>query len=1126
MALHMNWKAPVCNQHLWITFAILNLLFASHLVGQTTEWSGLVTDPTQAAVAGATVEVTNAGTGVANRTTTNAAGFYVFPNLVPATYSIDVSQAGFRSYRQVGVVLATADRKRLDVQIQVGSLEERVEVVADATMLQLSSAEFGSTVASREYDRLPQIQLNRMRSPATFLYLSPGVLGNVNNNGRDNVAASNQIQINGSGKFTNEIYLDGLPGRTNFNEVAPPVDAVSEFKLQANQLSAEYGNTGSAVVAFTLKSGTNALHGTAFNILRNEKLDARSFLAPNRAPLRQNEFGLTIGGPVLIPKLYDGRDKTFFFFSYSGSRKRGLDQVFRRRVATPAQISGDFAGQRLVFDPASTTSSGSGFTRTAFANNQIPVSRIDAVSARVAALLPQPNLSGAGSLNYQAFAGERLLDPDVFTGRFDHAISDAQRMYVTYNRTDIPRQNITSPMEDPFSDRTLQMITSHTVRGSHDVVLAPNALNTFLVGFNYFRNPFSGFFANQGFAERFGLRGIIGDTFPTFSFTDGYAPLGRSSSSDGTDGALIFKNTLSLTVNRHVMKFGAEYRHNYSTSVAADNTAGAYAFNALGTSNPAQTATTGDGFASFLLGQVHSASMNFPFSTSTRRPYWGFYFQDDLRATNRLTLNLGLRYEISLPPWELEDRYVLVDLQAANPAAGNRPGAAIFAGEGTGRVGQRRLLSTNFGAVGPRFGFAYALRPNTVLRGGYGIFYGNPGVGIVTTGLRQFVNRQSLDAGITPAFLLSEGFQGVSSATPQPNPALLNGLAVTARNGTVNRQPRTQNWSLSLQRELAQDWMLEMNYVANHTTGSSNPGMTNINQVPADRLSLGSLLTQQVTSAAAQQAGISLPYEGFRGSVAQSLRPFPQFLTVTEQAAKAGRSFYNGASARLRKRFSKGLQFEASYTWSRNLGFSNPGEAGFGTTNNVLQDDGNRQLEWALLPNDVPHAVVGFWTYDLPLGKGKRWGGWQVSGIHRYQSGVPLSIFTSNTLPVFNRALRPDAVAGVDRATGISLGDFQPGVDRRINPNAFALPAPFRFGTAAATYDDVRNFPVINEDFSLIKNTRITESSSIELSTQFINAFNRHRFAAINVNRNTPLFGQASGSNLGRIVTIGAKIRF
>ncbi|MCU0226857.1 MAG: carboxypeptidase-like regulatory domain-containing protein [Bryobacterales bacterium] len=1086
----------------------------------------MVTDPSQAAIVGATVEVTNTGTGVVTRTTTNAAGFYVFPNLTPATYSLNVSQAGFRSYRQVGVVLATADRKRLDVQIQVGSVEERVEVVADATMLQLSSAEFGSTVAAREYDRLPQIQLNRMRSPATFLYLSPGVLGNVNNNGRDNVAASNQIQINGSGKFTNEIYLDGLPGRTNFNEVAPPVDAVSEFKLQANQLSAEYGNTGSAVVAFTLKSGTNALHGTAFNIFRNEKLDARSFLAPNRAPLRQNEFGLTVGGPVLIPKFYDGRDKTFFFFSYSGSRKRGLDQVFRRRVATPQQITGDFEGQRIVFDPATTTATGTGFTRTPFTNNQIPTNRIDPVAARVAALLPPPNLTGAGSLNYQAFAGERLLDPDVFTGRVDHAPSGTQRMYVTYNRTDIPRQNITSPMEDPFSDRTLQMITSHTVRGNHDWVLSPNVLNTFLVGYNYFRNPFSGFFANQGFAERFGLRGIIGDTFPTFSFTDGYAPLGRNSSSDGTEGALIFKNTTSLTLNRHVIKVGAEYRHNYSTSVAADNTAGAYAFNALGTANPGQGATTGDGFASFLLGQVHSGSMNFPFSTSVRRPYMGIFFQDDFRATNRLTLNLGFRYEVSFAPWELDNRYVLVDLQTPNPAAGNRPGAAIFAGSGPQLAGQRRLLQTNYGAVGPRFGFAYSLRPRTVLRGGYGIFYGDPGVGIVTTGLRQIVNLQSLDAGITPAFTLAEGFPAVSSAAPQPNPGLLNGLAVTARNGTVNRPPRTQNWSLSLQQELAQDWMVELNYVANHTTGATNPGLTNINQVDASNLSLGSLLTQQVTSTAARQAGIPIPYEGFRGSVAQALRPFPQYLTVTEQAAKAGRSFYNGASARLRKRFSRGLQFEASYTWSRNLGYSNPGEAGFGTTNNVLQDDGNRRLEWSLLPNDVTHAVVGFWTYDLPVGKGKRWGGWQLSGIHRYQSGVPLSIFTTNTLPIFNRVLRPDAVPGVDRPTGISLGDFQPGIDRRINPDAFTLPGAFRFGTAAPTYNDIRNFPVLNEDFSLIKNTRITESTSIELSTQFINALNRHRFADINVNRNTPLFGQASGSNLGRIITLGAKIRF
>jgi hypothetical protein len=1099
---------------------------AALLFAQTTEWNGRVTDPAGNAVPGAEVKVTNAGTSVNTRTESNEAGVYVFPNLAPGVYTIEINKAGFKPVRQNGIRLVTADRRRIDFALVMGSVQETIEVTADAPMLQAASAEFGSTVSSREYERLPQIQLNRMRSPATFLYLSPGVLGNVNNNGRDNVAASNQIQINGSGKTTNELYLDGLPGRTNFNETAPPVDAVAEFKLQANQLSAEYGNTGSAVVTFTLKSGTNQFHGTAFNILRNEQLDARSFFAPNRAPLRQNEFGATGGGPVMLPKLYNGRDRTFWFFAYSGSRKRGLDQIFRFRTATPAQLNGDFAGQRLIFDPQSTQAAGTGFTRLPFANNRIPLDRMDPVARKVAELLPAPNLTGAGSLNFQNFGGERLLDPDVYTARADHSFAAAHRMYATYNRTDIPRQNITSPMADPFSDRTLQLITSHIVRGNYDWIVKPTVLNSLLVGFNYFRNPFSGFYANQGYAARFGLNGIIGDTFPTFSFTDGYAPLGRNSLSDGTEGAFIVKDIVSWTRGRQVIKMGGEYRRNYSTSIDASTTAGAYAFSSLATANPAATATTGDGFASFLLGQVQSGSLNYPFETSTRRPYWGFFVQDDIRVTAKLTLNLGLRYEISLAPWERENRYVLVDLDTPNPAAGNRPGAAVFAGSGDGRTGDRRLLKSHYNGIGPRFGFAYQVTPKMVVRGGYGLFYGDPGVGIVTTGLRTIVNLQSLDNGITPAFVLQNGFPGGAVANPQPGPALLNGQAVTARNGTVNRMPRTQNWSLSIQRELGRNFMMEVNYAANHNTGLTNATMTNINQTPARHLALGSLLTQQVTSPVAQQAGIALPYASFRGSVAQALRPYPQFLTVTEQAAKAGRTFYNGGSVLLRKRFSQGLQFEANYTWSRNLGYSESGQAGFGTTSNILQDDANRTLEWALIPNDVPHAFVAYWTYDLPFGRGKRWGGWQISGIHRYQSGVPLSILTTNTLPIFNRALRPNVNPGVERSTGIALGDFQPGTDRRINPAAFSIPGPFTFGNAAASYSDVRNFPTLNEDFSLVKNTRITERFSFDFTAQFINAFNRHRFADINVNANTPLFGQATGSSLGRIVTLGLKVRF
>ncbi|HEU0139823.1 MAG TPA: carboxypeptidase-like regulatory domain-containing protein [Bryobacteraceae bacterium] len=447
--------------------ALAAVLFAGSLWGQSAELSGRITDPSGEIINGAKVTLTQQATMLQTGTQSNESGYYFFPRGQPGVYRLVISHQGFKAVERSGINMAPADRRRVDVQLELGSVAETINVMADASQLQADSAEVSTTVTSREFAQLPQIQYNRMRSPANFTYLSPGVHGNVATNGRETVAASNNIRINDSRSTSNEIYMDGMPGRTNFNETAPPVDAIGEFKLQANQLSAEYGNTGSAVITFSVKSGTNNFHGLLSNIFRNEKLDARSFLSPNRSTIRQNEFGGTFGGPVTIPKLYDGKNRTFFFFSYTGSRKRGLDQTQRLRVPSLAEREGDYsANPRLIYDPATTRSNGTVYVRDPFAGNWIPASRFDAAAAKVTSLLPSPNLSGAGLLNYTDSIGERLLDPNVYLVRLDHAFSEKHRVFCTYNHTYIPRQNQTAAMADPWSDRTLQNISSHMVRAN------------------------------------------------------------------------------------------------------------------------------------------------------------------------------------------------------------------------------------------------------------------------------------------------------------------------------------------------------------------------------------------------------------------------------------------------------------------------------------------------------------------------------------------------------------------------------------------------------------------------------------------------------------------------------------
>lgn len=340
-------------------------------------------------------------------------------------------------------------------------------------------------------------------------------------------------------------------------------------------------------------------------------------------------------------------------------------------------------------------------------------------------------------------------------------------------------------------------------------------------------------------------------------------------------------------------------------------------------------------------------------------------------------------------------------------------------------------------------------------------------------------------------------------------------------------QPRTQNWSASIQRALKADWALELSYVANHNTRLSASNMVNINQDDPRYLALGSLLTQSVTSAAAVSAGIPVPYPGFTGTVAQALRPYPQYLTVTEQSAKVGTSVYNAFTARIHKRYSAGVTLDAHFTWSKNLG----------NADSSVQNDFNRQAEWTLLSYDVRYALVMHWSYEMPFGPGKpllnktAWtrhlvSGWVINGIHYYQSGTPLFITMTNTLPIFNRQLRPNAVPDVSPSTGISNGDFQPNSDSAINRAAFATPAAFTFGNAAPSYRNLRNFPVLQEDFSLVKNTVVRERFTVETIAQFINADNRHRFASISTNFSNAAFGTVSTTNLGRIITLGLKVKF
>ncbi len=1104
-------------------------------LAQFAQTTGRITDPSASVVPGAKVIIRNIETGVVTETTSNADGYYSAPPVAPGNYEIRVQHEGFKSVVRSGVGLHTDERARIDFTLELGTVAESVNVVGDTTLLKTDTAEMATAITGREYNRLPLIQVGRMRSPANFVFLVPGVHGNLNLDGIENVSATNQIQVNGGLKQTTEVMLDGLAAATgSFNESSPPVDAILEFKVEGSQMSAEYGRSGASLVKFTVKSGTNQVHGSVFELLRNEKLDARNWLAPSRAITRQNEFGVSVGGPISLPKIYTGKDRTFFFFSYSGSRKRGLDNVERVRIPTPDFFKGDFTGlldargvRVPIYDPQSTRASGNTFVRDPFVGNLIPANRLDPVAVKVAPLYPQPNLSGAGALNYQDWVGESRLDPDVITTKIDHVLSNRQKIFGTFNWNDIPRLRNRVPLPDPVNDGFIQTITSRLFRFNHDFLLSPSLFNNLALGYNRFRNPNGTRSHGGGWPQKLGLNGVPGSMFPVLSFTNGYATAGTSGYGDGIDQTFFVRDAVNLSRGSHFLKAGFEIRFDQPNSRSQSNTSGTYAFNALGSGLPGNAAT-GDGFASFMLGQVQSASLGYPSSSGTRRSYRGFFIQDDFKVAPTFTLNLGLRFEYERAPFEAADRYSVMDRTARNPATGNVPGAVIFAGNGDGRTGRRFLSDTDYSGWGPRFGFAWRVMDKTVLRGGYGLYYANSQLGLASTiGFNVSASFATTNNGITPTFLLKDGFPQNFSTQPVIDAAILNNQNATYLEPSSGVMPRTQNFSFGIQREISQNFVLEANYVGNHNTRQSDPQLVNINQVEPKYLSLGPLLTQSATSAGAVAAGIKVPYPGFTGSVAQALRQFPQYRTLTAAATKAGSTDYHALELRMKKRLSAGLSMDVSYTFSKNTGYSSPSFVWRALTTDVLlQDHYNPGLEHAILPYDIPHALLIHYAYDLPFFKNSRLGGWSVSGIHRYQSGNPIPLFMTNSMPIFNRVQRPTIVSGQRLVTGVSNASLNPSLDRILNPAAFSDPGPYAFGSAAPYYQDLRNFTVMSEDFAVVKTTRITERVVTELNGQFVNAFNRHRFGEVESNYRNAAFGRVRTASFPRFIQVGLRVRF
>jgi len=1145
--MQSQYRCLALTMSMWVVLAVLS---AREVFPQITAGAvrGMVSDTSGAALPAVEVVGTHLATNLSFSTNTTEAGSYVLGNLPVGEYRISAQKVGFKQVIQERVYVVTATTTSLDFRMEVGELAQQITVEESvAPLIQTDNAEVSSVLDNRTVMDLPlslggasQTAASGRRQAENFVFLTPGVTG-------DQFSKS----FNGSTDLSQGVIIEGLPHNVPVTpgfiaQTSPPFEALEEFKVSSTLYPAEAGR-GFGVTNYTLKSGTNNYHGNVFWFLRNDKFDARGFFNPVKPIVRQNDYGFTVGGPII-------KGKTFFFGAWNGFKLRGGSPI-RGFVTVPTEAfrRGDFSqlvdpgtGQLIqIYDPATTRPDGSGgFTRDPFLGNIIPTNRISPIARKVFDFLPPPDLPGI--VNNFVNRSNIPVNDDVITWKLDHSFNPSHK--VSYSHW-WAYQNADYLYGGPLGKTEMTLgypspVAGGGLRVNYDWVVSPRVLNHFAVGYSQ-SNPRRGLDARKG-NQILQIPGIPADIpgFPAF-LIPGIPKLGNAGEQPNDPSKsedYLFSDSVSIARGKHQFKFGGEYWYEkYSNfgGTQGGGLGGTLSFSNLETSLPNSPSfgQLGSGTASFLLGQVDSAQRLVGAKLRTiNLQYLALFVEDKLQLAPRLTLSLGLRWELPKPYRDNDPgRMSMVDLIAPNPGAGGRPGAYVF---GTDLV----VPPLDKREFAPRLGLSYQLNPKTVLRTGFGIIYSQTnahGLGsyqfgnAFEAGFSDIFSVSSLNSGITPAFILDQGFPPFTGQLPYRDPALKNGQVGDYMSGSGGKQAYQSAWQLSIQRELPKSIFLDIAYVGNK--GTHLPAnLENFNQVPSRYLSLGALLNQPIGSPAAQAAGISAPYPGFTGTVAQALRPFPQYASINNAVQPIGNSSYHSMQLKLQKRFSGGLSYLVSYTLSKTLTDTSLG--GYSVFNAGARDTANRSLEKALAGNDRTRNLVTSWIYELP-GKqltgvrGKVAKGWQVGIVTRYTSGVPLSISGGGPLPIFGGGNRPNRVPGVSARSAVSGGSFDPARDVYLNAQAFQQPAPFTFGTGASIEPDLRGFTFRNEDLSIIKRTYISNVSevfNVEFRAELFNVFNRTIFSNPATNVNSPTtFGIVGGqANLPRNIQFGIKINF
>jgi hypothetical protein len=1120
--------------------------------------TGTVTDPSGAVVSNAKVTVTNEDTSAASHTVTSSAGTYSFKGLNPGKYRVSVEAGGFKTTVHAGVTVEVSTTATIDVQVATGAATETVQVVAEQIALNTTAPELGSTIEPIVVAALPVEVSGRGRQIDQLQFTAPGTTGDTFSH-----------RVSGGVDFEQEIVYNGIPApqpetegyTTNFN---PPFELVQEYRVEKSTFSAQFG-LGQGALTYQMKSGTNAYHGDLFEINRNSLFDSVGFFngpawgGKSSPPTdHENNYGFSIGGPIRIPHLYDGRNKTFGHYSQEWY-KRNNEDTDVSTVPTVREKTGDFSDYvdssgNLI--PIYDTVQGSPTFGQQFPGNVIPAGRISPLSQSLIQFIPDPDRPGSGPgglLSNKSFAP--YINPQiqhVWGFVVDQTLTGTQSLHY-------------SQWRNTYSTHSFDY---------HPLVLAPNPLNSqkaepsvgsvFLLNYNNALSSHLVMTAGIGWIgeinNQFNMTkgatfgGVLSENIPpniTFGPDSDQCNNARTYTCWGTSGSwfqsinrklgISLVNNWLWTKGKNTFNIGAEFRRAYQDDNEEQTEGGHFNFSNAQTSIPDPSNPNftkwGNPFASFLLGIPDSANRSNSQELALRNWALSPYVQDDIKLSPRLTVNLGLRWDIQAP--FTENHNLIVFFNQDNPGTfpgGNIPGAASQFGNCTGCAGYNRG-DIHYGHFGPRLGFAYQLSKKMVVQGGLNVAFLDGGAYEYGTN-KVAVNYGNLltgsfTRGTTGSFSTSSGSwdtNPIPAVNPTPfSPGLGAGNTIHAFSKKKDGYaPYSQQWNVNLQRELPYNMFMTAAWVGNriiHLPSNNN----RIDQMdPKFDAQFGSQLADVFQPGQTSLDGVPLPYANFvndfggSATVAQALVPYPQYSYIMNNFEGFGTTYYQAAQIEVEKRFSDGLSFLAGYTLSHLMDNTSSGFSSF-TSGGINKY--NQKPEWAISNSDEPQTLKASGTYELPIGPGKKYvnnhkmgnlvGGWQVAWILSYEAGTANGPGENGT-PFPNGFNRPDrnSSVGLSTASYTKVRDYFVGkgpVPQMFNPAAFTkTPSQYVIGTAQRNYGGMRNPATYIENLNARKNFYIGERWKAILSVDYFNAFNRTKFQGPDNNIDDANFGQVT----------------